>query len=145
MKRISQTIPALLAFSVAMGALARPVEPARTEVVELIHKKSFREINGKEGKLNPRKQGGNPRTESGLLLFDGSMDGHRQVDPQVMVGGGYVFHGTNNGFIIYDKKGNYVDGEGGESFNHGIDPKLFYCLQQPGFRAGYLAVLEQAR
>lgn len=127
-------IPALLFVTAALSIQAgQSISPSRTEIIEPIHKNSFREIDGKDGKLNPRKQGGNPRTENGLLLFDGSMDGHRQVDPQVMVGGGYVFHGTNNGFVIYDKKGNFVDGVGGDGFNHGIDPKLFYCLNNKVF------------
>ena len=63
---------------------------------------------------------------SGYLLFDGSMDGDRQVDPQIAVGGGYVLHGTNKGLIIYDKKGEFVQGVSQACFNGGIDPKLFY-------------------
>jgi hypothetical protein len=97
-------------------------KPVRTEVVTPIHQSSF----NKDGKAKVRKQGGNPRTEDGLLLFDGSMDGHRQVDPQIAVGGGYVLHGTNNGLIIYDKTGQYVMGVPQKEFNDGIDPKLFY-------------------
>lgn len=107
------------------------VEPSRTEVVEPIHKDSFREIGGKI--QNQRKLGGNPRTEKRILIFDGADDGNRQVDPQIAVGGGYVFHGTNKGFIIYDKKGNFVDGVGNHSFNGGIDPKLFYCMNNRVF------------
>jgi hypothetical protein len=122
---------AFLLLVLPTAILARPVEPSRTEVVEPIHKDSFREIDGKLH--GQRKQGGTPRIEKGLLLFDGSMDGYRQVDPQIAVGGGYIFHGTNNGFIIYDKKGNFVDGVGNHGFNGGIDPKLFYCVNNQVF------------
>ena len=131
MKQINQNVAFLLVFAWVSLSAAKPVEPSRTEVVAPLHKDSFREL---EGKLHgQRKQGGNPRTEKGILLFDGAMDGNRQVDPQIAVGGGYVFHGTNNGFIIYDKKGNFVDGAGNNAFNGGIDPKLFYCLNNQVF------------
>ena len=80
----------------------------------------------KGGKAKKRIQGGNPRTVGGHLVFDGSTDGNRQVDPQIAVGGGFVFHGTNSGLVIYDKKGNYVDGVPQSEFNNGIDPKLFF-------------------
>jgi len=39
----------------------------------------------KGGACSERKQGGNPREISGLVVFDGSMDGNRQVDPQIAV------------------------------------------------------------
>ena len=120
-------------FALVIGGLteARQIEPSRTEVVKPIHKDSFRKINGKL--IEKRKQGGNPRTQNGVLLFDGAMDGNRQVDPQIAVGGGYVFHGTNKGFIIYDKEGNFIDGVGNKGFNGGIDPKLFYCMNNEVF------------
>jgi hypothetical protein len=54
------------------------------------------------------------------------MDGNRQVDPQIAVGGGYVLHGSNHGLIIYDKMGNFVQGVRQSAFNGGIDPKLFF-------------------
>ena len=98
------------------------VKPSRTEVVTPLRKETF----NKNGKCRPRKQGGNPRQVSGYLAFDGSMDGNRQVDPQIAVGGGYVLHGTNSGLIIYDKQGNFVQGVHQNCFNGGIDPKLFY-------------------
>jgi hypothetical protein len=100
------------------------VKPSRTEVITPIRKASFTTNNGAECK--ERKQGGNVRMESGYLAFDGSMDGNRQVDPQIAVGGGYVFHGTNSGLIIYDKKGNFIEGVSQNCFNNGIDPKLFF-------------------
>jgi len=101
---------------------AADIKPSRTEVIKPIHNESFNQ----NGKAKVRKQGGNPRKVMGYLAFDGSMDGNRQVDPQIAVGGGYVFHGTNNGFIIYDKKGNYVQGVRQSVFNGGIDPKIFF-------------------
>ena len=64
--------------------------------------------------------------KNGILLFDGSMDGNRQVDPQIAVGGGYVLHATNNGIVIYNKSGEFVSGVRQNCFNGGIDPKLFY-------------------
>ncbi|MCC7230995.1 MAG: hypothetical protein IT203_11430 [Fimbriimonadaceae bacterium] len=98
------------------------VGPVRNEVIAPIHIDSF----NKGGKAKNRRQGGNPRTIEGNLVFDGASDGNRQVDPQIAVGGGYVFHGTNLGLVIFDKKGNYVDGVPQSEFNGGIDPKLFF-------------------
>ena len=109
----------LLPFCATAG---EDIHPARTEVVTPIHHKTF----NKHGKKRQRKQGGNPRILNHCLVFDGSMDGNRQVDPQIAVGGSYVFHGTNNGFILYDKSGKYIDGIGQYGFNGGIDPKLFF-------------------
>lgn len=100
----------------------KPVPPARTEIVKPLRNATF----NKGGKARKRKQGGHPRRVAGFLAFDGSMDGNRQVDPQIAVGGGFVFHGTNNGLIIYDTKGNYVDGVPQSEFNNGIDPKMFF-------------------
>src|SRR5690348_5722755 len=104
----------LLAFVVA----AQEVEPVRTEVVKPIHIDSFKHC----GTAKKRKQGGNPRMVRGNLVFDGSQDGNRQVDPQIAVGGGFVLHGTNSGLLIYDKNGNYVDGVPQDEFAGGIDP-----------------------
>ncbi len=95
--------------------------PSRTEVITPIHKKEFRKADYKQ-----RVEGGNPRMVNGYLQFDGAMDGNRQVDPQIAVGGGYVFHGTNSGLTIYDKEGNFVDGVSQKAFANGIDPKIFY-------------------
>lgn len=105
------------------------VYPSRTEVVEPIHKKSF----NNDGQCALRKQGGNPRKINGYLVFDGSMDGNRQVDPQIAVGGGYVLHGTNSGIIIYNKKGEFVQGVSQKCFNDGIDPKMFYDVRNKVF------------
>ncbi|MCB8932933.1 MAG: hypothetical protein H6534_05770 [Chthonomonadaceae bacterium] len=98
------------------------VGPVRTEIVAPIHVASF----NKDGQAKNRRQGGNPREVAGHLVFDGASDGNRQVDPQIAVGGGYVFHATNLGLVIYDKKGQYVDGVPQSEFNGGIDPKLFF-------------------
>ncbi len=98
------------------------VKPVRTEIISPIRNETF----NKNGTSRERRQGGNPRQVSGYLVFDGSMDGDRQVDPQIAVGGGYVLHGSNGGLIIYDKEGNFVQGVPQNSFNGGIDPKLFF-------------------
>jgi hypothetical protein len=61
------------------------------------------------------------------------MDGNRQVDPQIAVGGGYVMEGTNSGLIIYNKKGEFVQGVSQKCFNNGIDPKLFFDIHNKVF------------
>lgn len=119
-------------FIVAIAVLLTGIEPAlsaqesmvpaRTEVINPIRNVSF----NKDGKCKERKLGGNPRTVSGLLTFDGATDGNRQVDPQIAVGGEHVLHATNSGLIIYNKKGEFVQGVSQRCFNGGIDPKLFY-------------------
>jgi hypothetical protein len=98
------------------------IAPARFEVITPLRNATF----NKNGKARERKQGGNPRKVAGFLAFDGSMDGNRQVDPQIAVGGGYVLHGTNHGLVIYDKKGTFIQGVRPSAFNGGIDPKLFF-------------------
>lgn len=98
-------------------------KPARSELIQPIRMDSF----DRGGKTRERRQGGNPRQVSGLLVFDGATDGNRQVDPQIAVGGGYILHATNHGLIIYDKTGAFVDGVSQRGFNGGIDPKLFFC------------------
>jgi len=100
----------------------KKLSPSRTEVIIPIRKSSFNNNND----CKERKQGGNARKVSGYLAFDGSMDGNRQVDPQIAVGGGFVLHGSNSGLVIYDKKGNFVEGVSQNCFNKGIDPKLFF-------------------
>lgn len=120
------TLP-LIALAAGISGVSaqdfQPVSPARTEVITPIRNETF----NKNGKARVRKQGGNPRVVNGVAVFDGSMDGDRQVDPQIAVGGGHILHGTNNGLIIYDKKGSYLQGVPQSEFNHGIDPKLFFC------------------
>ncbi|MFN9753585.1 MAG: hypothetical protein ACK57U_19605, partial [Planctomycetota bacterium] len=61
-------------------------EPVRSEVIQPLRKETFND--GVAG--HQRTQGGNPREVNGLLVFDGSQDGYRQVDPQIVVGGGYL-------------------------------------------------------
>ena len=120
----------LAAFQFSEGAPKTfPIFASRVETVVPITNESF----DKGGKAKVRKQGGNARMVDGIFVFDGSLDGNRQVDPQIAVGGGYVFHGTNSGLIIYDKKGNYVNGVPQSEFNEGIDPKLFYDSQNKIF------------
>lgn len=108
-----------------IGDYKKPVKgvqkPARTEIIEPYKKSEFRSDS-----CDQKVQGGSPRFINGYLQFSGAMDGYRQVDPQIALGGGYVFHGTNTGLYIYDKKGNYIDGVSQNCFKGGIDPKLFY-------------------
>ena len=130
MKTLLMTSLALaigLASTVGIQAAQEPF--VRSETVEPIRNVTF----NKEGAAKERKQGGNPRKVEGFLTFDGSMDGNRQVDPQIAVGGGYVLHGSNSGLIIYNKKGEFVQGVGQSSFNGGIDPKLFFDPQRKVF------------
>jgi hypothetical protein len=103
--------------------------PSNTEVVTPIHKNSF----NNDGACPERKQGGNPQMVNGYLVFNGSVDGNRQVDPQIAVGGGYVLHGTNSGIIIYNKKGEFVQGVSQKCFNDGIDPKLLFDIHNKVF------------
>lgn len=114
----------LLALVVVILPLSvtRAQLPSRTEVVKPIRNETF----DRNGKTRKRKQGGNPRRVAGFLAFDGAMDGNRQVDPQIAVGGGHVLHGTNGGFTIYDKAGRYLAGVPQSGFNGGIDPKMFF-------------------
>lgn len=105
------------------------VKPVRSEIITPLHKTSF----NNDGQCPERKQGGNPRMVSGNLVFDGSADGNRQVDPQIAVGGGYVLHATNNGLVIYNKKGEFVQGVSQKCFNDGIDPKLFFDIHNKVF------------
>ncbi|HMP81058.1 MAG TPA: hypothetical protein PKD54_16505, partial [Pirellulaceae bacterium] len=104
-------------------------KPVRVEVIDPIRNETF----NKNDTARVRKQGGNPRTVNGILLFDGSLDGNRQVDPQIAVGKEFVLHGTNSGLIIYDKHGDYVQGVPQSEFNDGIDPKLFYDMHNDVF------------
>jgi hypothetical protein len=107
------------------------VYPSRTEVITPLRKISFNTNNNNT--CPERKQGGNARMVNSYLAFDGSMDGNRQVDPQIAVGGGYVLHGTNSGLVIYNKKGEYVQGVSQKCFNDGIDPKMFFDLHNDVF------------
>jgi hypothetical protein len=106
-----------------------PIAPVRSEVVAPICSESFT----KNGTARERKQGGNPRTLAGNLVFDGATDGDSQVDPQIAVGNGKILHGTNKGMIVYDTAGTYVAGVTPAAFNGGIDPKLFYDRHRRNF------------
>lgn len=105
------------------------VYPSKTELVTPIHKTSFNNDNT----CPERKQGGNPKMVNGYQVFNGSMDGNRQVDPQIAVGGGYILEGTNSGLIIYNKKGEFVQGVSQKCFNNGIDPKMFFDIHNKVF------------
>lgn len=105
------------------------IYPSKTEVINPIHKTSFNNGNT----CPERKQGGNPKIVKGYQIFNGSMDGDRQVDPQIAVGGGYVMEGTNRGLLIFDKSGNFVQGVSQKCFNDGIDPKLFFDIHSKVF------------
>src|SRR5579859_3328974 len=123
MHKAIQTFFALvLVSSVKAQKAGDTLRPVRVESITPAHKSSFTD----EGACKPRIQGGNPSVENGYLIFDGSSDGDRQVDPQIAVGGGYILHGTNSGLVIYNKKGEYVQGVSQKCFKNGIDPKLFY-------------------
>ena len=103
--------------------------PSNTEVVAPIHKTSFND----GGECPERKQGGNPQMINGYQVFNGSMDGNRQVDPQIAVGGGYVMEGTNSGLLIFNKEGEFVQGVSQKCFNNGIDPQLFFDIHNKVF------------
>jgi len=83
--------------AMSISLMAADVKPSHREVIKPLLNMTFNQ----NGKARVRKQGGNPRRVDGYLVFDGAVDGNRQVDPQIAVGGGYVLHGTNNGLIIY--------------------------------------------
>lgn len=103
--------------------------PDSSSIISPIHKKSF----NNDGECPVRKQGGNTRMINGYQVFDGSMDGDRQVDPQIAVGGGYILEASNRGLIIYDKKGNFINGVSQKCFNNGIDPKLAFDIHDKVF------------
>lgn len=131
-REVSRALPRLLALIslvLISGAPAKAQAPSRSETVAPIHNADF----NRGGKTRERKQGGGAREVSGFLAFDGSMDGNRQVDPQIAVGGGYVLHGSNSGLVIYDKAGAYVMGVPQSGFNGGIDPKMFFDMNNQVF------------
>lgn len=130
MKKFKGSLFALLLIGhVNAQEIGEKVYPSNTEVVKPMHKADFNNNN----ECPERKQGGNPQMVNGYLVFNGSMDGNRQVDPQIAVGGGYILHGTNSGLVIYDKKGNYVEGVSQKCFNDGIDPKMFFDIHNKVF------------
>ncbi|MEL6431739.1 MAG: hypothetical protein AAFR54_21390 [Planctomycetota bacterium] len=109
----------------SQDASERPIRwelPVRVE--EVTPKRNVTMDN--EGETPERRLGGRAREVGGLLVFDGADDGNRQVDPQVAVGPEHVLTATNNGLIVYDKKGEYVLGVHQRAFKNGIDPKVFF-------------------
>jgi hypothetical protein len=130
MKNLTITVCFLcLTGQINAQSVGEKLYPSNTEIVTPIHKTSFN--NG--GECPERKQGGNPQMINGYQVFNGSMDGNRQVDPQIAVGGGYVMEGSNSGLIIYNKQGEFVQGVSQKCFNNGIDPKLFFDIHNKVF------------
>ncbi len=125
MKNLRLTLLSLILLIQAHAqSINDTIRPSKTEVVNPIHKSDFNDGNH----CLVRKQGGNMQMVNGYQVFNGSMDGDRQVDPQIAVGGGYVLEGSNKGLIIYDKKGSFVQGVSQKCFNNGIDPKMFFDI-----------------
>lgn len=110
-------------------AQSAPQVPSGTELVYPIRKSSF----NNQGACPERRQGGDPRSVRGYQVFSGSMDGNRQVDPQIAVGGGYILEGSNSGLLIFTKNGAFVQGVTQKCFNQGIDPKMFFDLHHQVF------------
>ncbi len=130
MKNSSLIFLSLMLFARVNAQMSRDtIRPSKTEVVNPIHKVNF----NNESQCSERRQGGNPKIVNGYQVFNGSMDGDRQVDPQIAVGGGYVLEGTNSGLMIYNKKGEFVQGVSQECFNDGIDPKLCFDIHNKVF------------
>ena len=122
MKSINLFAFMLILTGIVQAQQADTIRSVRNETITPLHKTSF----NNEGTCPERKQGGNTRMVNGYQVFDASMDGSRQVDPQIAVGGGYILHGTNSGIIIYNKKGEFIQGVSQKCFNNGIDPKLVF-------------------
>ena len=127
--RLTLFLSIVLFASIQVHGQRNEQYPSRTEVISPIRKASFND----SAACPERMQGGNPAIVNGLLVFNGSMDGNRQVDPQIAVGGNYVMHGTNSGLIIYNKKGEFIQGVSQKCFNNGIDPKMFYDVHNSVF------------
>ena len=121
----------LLVCSSVVALFGQPATqlPSSTELVQPIRKASF----NNQGECPERRQGGNPRLVNGYQVFSGSMDGNRQVDPQIAVGGNYVMEASNSGLLIFTKDGTFVQGVSQKCFNQGIDPKLFFDLHNRRF------------
>ena len=127
--RLTLFLSIVLFASIQVHGQRNEQYPSRTEVISPIRKASFND----SAACPERMQGGNPAIVNGLLVFNGSMDGNRQVDPQIAVGGNYVMHGTNSGLIIYNKKGEFIQGVSQKCFNNGNDPKMFYDVHNNVF------------
>jgi hypothetical protein len=130
MKKSGLTFLYLLLFGQVNAQISSDtLRPSKIEVVSPIHKVDFNNAD----QCPERKQGGNPQMVNGYQVFNGSMDGNRQIDPQVAVGGGYVMEGTNSGLMIYNKKGEFIQGVSQKCFNDGIDPKLCFDIHNKVF------------
>ncbi len=104
-------------------------KPAWKEIINPLRKASFNNNDS----CKELMQGGGASMVNGYQVFPGSTSGDRQVDPQIAVGGGFVLHGTNTGLYIYNKKGDYISGVSQNCFQGGIDPKLFFDVQNQVF------------
>lgn len=104
------------------------IGPSSTEIIQPITRSKFRPDGCPQ-----RVQEGNPRIQNGNLVFDGTKDGKYQIDPQIAVGNGFVFHAANYGVILYDTLGNYIDGIEQKCIQNGIDPKAFYDIHNRVF------------
>ncbi len=130
MKNLTLTVLFLSQFLSGNGqTMGGKLFPSKTEVVNAIHKISFNDNN----KCPAKVQESDRRVISGYRVFNGAMDGNRQVDPQIAVGGGFVLEGTNTGLLIYDKKGKFIEGVSQKCFNNGIDPKLLFDIHNRVF------------
>ena len=130
MKNFVLTLLALITFT---GIKAQPasdtVRSLQMEIITPMHKRSFTN----DGECPERRQGGHTRMMNGYQGFDGSLDGDRQVDPQIAAGGGYILEGSNKGLTIYTKNGEFVEGVSQKCFNNGIDPKLLFDIHNKIF------------
>ncbi|MEO8415737.1 MAG: hypothetical protein ABI472_18885 [Ginsengibacter sp.] len=130
MKNFVLTLLALITFT---GIKAQPasdtVRSLQMEIITPMHKRSFTN----DGECPERRQGGHTRMMNGYQVFDGSLDGDRQVDPQIAAGGGYILEGSNKGLTIYTKNGEFVEGVSQKCFNNGIDPKLLFDIHNKVF------------
>jgi hypothetical protein len=130
MNKLFLNILSLIFFTNSIAQTSNDtLHPVQTEIVNAMHKNSF----NNDAQCRERKQGGNPRIIDGYLAFNGSMDGDRQVDPEIAVGGGYILEGSNRGLIIYNKKGEFIEGVSQKCFNNGIDPKLAFDIHNKVF------------
>ncbi len=112
-----------------LQVLGDTVHPSNTEVVTPIHKVSFNNQN----QCAERRQGGNSRMINGYQVFDGSMDGDRQVDPQIAVGGGYMLEGSNRGLLFTIKKEILYKAFLKSVLIVEYDPKMFFDIHNKVF------------
>jgi hypothetical protein len=105
--------------------------PVRSETIAPLRKAKFNATA--TGNCSEFRRGGTALQKDGHLIVTGATDAGNQMDPQVAVGGGYVMHATNSGFILYTKAGAFVQGVSQRCFNDGIDPKLLFDVNNRVF------------